>query len=134
MISPDGRWLAYISDESGTNEVYVRQFSGKGKWGISAQGGDRPVWSRNRHELFYRSGEGLMIVTYSAGAEIFMPGKPRLWTEKKDLGLFDLAPEGTRFVIVQSESSPAVQKSTTQVTFLLNFFDELRRRAPVRGK
>ena len=73
----------------------------------------------------------MMIVAYSAGAEMFMPGKPRLWTEKKDLGLFDLAPEGTRFVIVQSESSPAVQKSTTQVTFLLNFFDEIRRRIPL---
>src|SRR5262249_48758082 len=56
MFSPDGRWIAYYSDESGNYEVYVRPFPGPGgKWQISTTGGTYPVWSRTRHELLYRT-------------------------------------------------------------------------------
>jgi WD40-like Beta Propeller Repeat len=129
-ISPDGRWLAYQSDESGGNEVYVRPFPGPGgRWQISTGGGDRPVWSRKSQELFYRSNEGMMVAGYTTNGEAFLRSKPRLWVAKADLGnFFDLAPDGKRFVVVQPEVSE--KKGPQHVMFLLNFFDELRRRAP----
>lgn len=62
-ISPDGRWLAYVSNESGRDEVYVQAFPGPGgKWQISSDGGSEPVWSRDGRELFFRSGEKMMVV------------------------------------------------------------------------
>jgi eukaryotic-like serine/threonine-protein kinase len=130
MISPDGRWLSYHSNESGRYEVYVRPFPGPGgKWQISTGGGDSPVWSKKTPELFYRSGEGIMVASYAADGEAFVAGKRQVWAGKKDLGpYFDLAPDGKRFVVVQPEAPE--QKGPQHVTFLLNFFDELRRRAP----
>ncbi len=70
-FSPDGRWLAYHSDESGKNEVYVRAFpppsAGQGgKWQISNSGGSAPEWSRNGHDLLYLSGDQIMAVSYTA--------------------------------------------------------------------
>jgi len=130
MISPDGRWLAYHSNESGRDEVYVRPFLGPGgKWQISIGGGDTPVWSKKAPELFYRSGEGMMAASYTANGEAFVAGKPRLWVGKKDLGqAFDLAPDGKHFAVLQAEVSE--QKGPQHVTFLLNFFDYLRQRVP----
>jgi serine/threonine-protein kinase len=134
MISPDGRWLAYGSNESGRYEVYVRRFPNPGgKWLVSTGGGIYPVWSKKEPELYYRTGEGMMAVRYNGNGEPFDAGKPRLWAEKKDLSQwYDSAPDGKRFVVIQSEV--AEQKGPVHVMFLQNFFDELRRRAPVGGK
>ena len=134
MISPDGRWVAYQSDESRSTEIYVRKFPGTGgKWQISTGGGDSPVWSKNGHELFYRTREGIMAASYTVNGEAFVAGKPRLWAAKKDLGrFFDPSPDGKRFAIVQDEAPD--QRSSNHVTFLQNFHDELRRRAPVERK
>jgi serine/threonine-protein kinase len=134
MISPDGRWLAYESNESGRNEIYVQPFpEPRGKWQISTEGGDRPVWSKKEPELLYRSSEGVMAASYTAGGEAFAANKPRLWAAKKDLEpYFDLAPDGKRMAVIQAEGS---QKSRPeQVMLLENFFDELRRRAPAGSK
>jgi Tol biopolymer transport system component len=129
MISPDGRWLAYVSDESGAAEIYVRPFPETGgKWQVSAGGGRSPVWSKKAPELFYQSPQGMMVASYTTNGGAFVASKPNLWAEKKGLGLdFDLAPDGKRFAVVQAETEP---RGTAQVTFLFNFFDELRRRAP----
>ena len=71
----------------------------------------------------------MMAASYTANGEAFTPSKPRLWAAKKDLPTyFDLAPDGKRFAVSQAEASE--QKNATHVTFLLNFFDELRRRVP----
>ena len=76
-FSPDGRWLAYVSNESGRNEIHVRPFPGPGeKVTISAEGGNEPVWSRNGRELFYRSGDAMMAVDIVTGP-VFAAGKPR---------------------------------------------------------
>ena len=132
IISPDGHWMAYSSDESGRQELYVRPFPGPGaKWQISTAGGDKPLWSRKAPELFYRSGEGLMVATYSANGGTFVASKPRLWAAKKDIDFFDLAPDGKRFAVMQGEGPEEI--TPTQVTFLLNFFDELRRRVPAKN-
>jgi Tol biopolymer transport system component/DNA-binding winged helix-turn-helix (wHTH) protein len=130
MISPDGRWLAYESNESGRSEVYVQPFPrATGKWQVSVGGGDRPVWSRKAQELFYRNSDGIMVASYSVRGLAFVVNKPRLWTAKKDLGMyFDLAPDGKRFVIVKGGEPQ--KSSSEQVMLLENFFDELRRRAP----
>ena len=70
-FSPDGRWLAYVSDESGRPEVYVREYPGPGrKWSISTEGGSQPVWSPAGGELFYREGTRLMVVTMETEPDV----------------------------------------------------------------
>ncbi len=68
-ISPDGRWMAYTSDESGKYEIYVRPFPevNKGRWQVSTSGGDTPLWSPNGRELFYRNGDSVVAVAVEAG-------------------------------------------------------------------
>lgn len=134
-FSPDGRWLAYSSNESGKYEVYVRAFPDKGgKWQISNAGGISPVWSRNGHELFFRNEDNrIMVATYGAKTDSFVPEKPRLWSDKRlaDLGPtrgtnFDLAPDGKRVAALVPVETP----QQSHVTFLLNFADELQRKVP----
>jgi Tol biopolymer transport system component len=133
VISPDGHWLAYYSDESGNNEVYVRRFLGPGgKWRVSTGSGDSAVWSRKKQELFYGGPEGVMVASYTVKEGEFVASKPKLWAAQKDLGPFDLSPDGQRFVVSQEETSE--RNTPKQLMFLLNFSDELRRRAPAGGK
>ncbi|HYW42455.1 MAG TPA: protein kinase [Bryobacteraceae bacterium] len=137
-FSPDGRWLAYVSNESGRNEVYVRAFpppaSGQGgKWQVSNGGGTVARWSRNGRELIYLAGEQVMAVTYSVNGDSFVPEKPRVWIEKlagTSSNSFDLAPDGKRVLVLTPPGTPEAPKTVHEVTFLLNFFDELRRRVP----
>jgi len=141
-FSPDGRWLAYASDESGNSEVYVRAFpppaSGQGgQWQISNSGGTAPRWSRNGRELIYQAGDQLMTVSYSVKGDTFVAEKPRVWIDKLGTGArlaWDLAPDGKRVVVLTPVGTPEAPKADHEVTFLLNFFDELRRRAPVGSK
>src|ERR1700682_74645 len=103
-FSPDGRWLAYASDESGAYQVYVRAFPDKGgKWQISNSGGVYPVFSRNGRELFFRTEDNrIMVAAYTGKGDSFAADKPRVWSEKKiaDSGLngmnYDVAPDGKR--------------------------------------
>jgi serine/threonine-protein kinase len=141
-FSPDGQWIAYRSNESGVDEIYVRAFPDKGgKWLISNNGGVVAVWSRNGHELFYRTvDQHIMVVPYAVTADVFVPDKPRLWTETRlaDVPLvgrnLDIAPDGKRFVALMPVSAPDEQKSQSHVFFLQNFADELRRRAGAPGE
>jgi Tol biopolymer transport system component len=136
-FSPDGHWLAYQSDESGVLEVYVRPFPGPGgKWQVSTGGGLYPMWSRNGKELFYRTEDSkIMVLTYTASGDSFHADKPQLWSpgqfSERGLGNynFDLHPDGKRFAVLKSpgaEQAAAVNK----VSFIFNFFDELRRKVP----
>jgi len=137
MFSPDGRWIAYQSNESGTDEVFVRPFppaAGKGgRWQISNSGGIAPQWSPNGREIVYRAGNQIMSVGYTANGDAFLAEKPRVWMSKLAAGaMFDLAPDGKRIAaLVPTVLTDATQAEHT-VVFLQNFFDELRRRAPVR--
>jgi len=144
-FSPDGRWLAYGSTESGTEEVYVRPFrspsAGQAKeaaqpgsrWQISA-GGAFPVWSRNGRELFYKARDRrIMVAGYTTSGDSFVAGKPRVWSEIRlrnegRYSTYDVAPEGQRIAAVAVEEPGTEQKPVTQVNFLLNFLDELERR------
>jgi serine/threonine-protein kinase len=133
-LSADGRWLAYTSNEAGTNEVYVRPFPGPGaERRISTGGGTFPVWSRSARELFFIGSDMRIIVaSYTANGDTFVPGKPRVWSEKRLLGLpygtLDLAPDGKHFAVILYADGAA--ETQPQLTILLNFFDELRRRVP----
>ena len=118
-----------MSDETGTDQVYARSFPASGgKWPVSTSGGSNPVWAKNGQELFYRSGEGMMVVGYKVTGAAFEPASPRLWAAKNDLNQwFDLSPDGKRFMIVEIDTTN--ESPSTPVTLVLNFFEELRRRA-----
>jgi Tol biopolymer transport system component len=142
-FSPDGRWIAYASNESGRYEVYVRPYpggapSGSVKWQISTGGGRFPIWSRDGRELFYEAlDDRIMVSTYSAKGESFAADKPHLWSDTQILNPLnitlwnlDLAPGGKRFAVLPRPEATGEQKGSVHVTVLLNFFDELRRRVP----
>ena len=135
-FSIDGRWLAYTSDESGTFEVYVRPFPGPGgRWQISTGGGRLPLWSRDGRELLFQTLDGrVMAAGFTAKGDSFAAGKVRVWAETRlrIIGLlptYDLAPDGKRLAAFVSDDASG-EKPLTHLTFLLHFFDELRRRAP----
>jgi Tol biopolymer transport system component/predicted Ser/Thr protein kinase len=136
-FSSDGRWLAYTSNESGSYQVYVRAFPDKGgKWQISNAGGAYPVWSRKGQELFFRTLDNqIMVAGYRVNGDSFAPEKPRVWSEKLLANFpvgnpsFDVAPDGKRVVALMPAEGPDAQEH--HVIFLQNFYDELRRRAPV---
>ena len=139
-FSPDGRWLAYASDESGTLEVYVRMFPGPGgRWQVSSSGGRLPVWSGDGRELLFQTpGQRVMAVSYSARGDSFTVRQPRVWAETRLLASrgntantynYDLAPDGKRLAAIVADEQ-GVGKPVTHLTFLLNFLDELRRKAP----
>jgi Tol biopolymer transport system component len=137
-FSSDGRWLAYADAESGSYEVYVRAFPDKGtRWLISNGGGTIPVWSKNGRELFYRTEDSrIMVTTYTVKGDTFVAGKPRVWSERRlaNTGLtpnFDLAPDGKRFVVLMAPEGAEPTEVPSHVTLMMNFFDELRRIAPV---
>jgi serine/threonine-protein kinase len=135
-FSPDGRWIAYRSDESGTNEIYVRPFPpGGGWWQISSGGGAYPFWSKNGRKLFYETTDHrIMVVDYTMSGDSFRPGKPRLWSDTQiffpGASNLDLAPDGKRFAILALPEAPSGEKGSVHITMLLNFFDELKRRIP----
>jgi len=138
-ISPDGRWLAYNSDESaGRADVYVTPFSpgstaAGGKWQVSSEGGVNPVWSRDGRELFYRSADRhVMVAGYLVRGLSFLSVQPRSWAARRlgvagGLPSFDVVPDGSRVVgIFESEES----NPETHLRVLLNVAEELRRRVP----
>ena len=128
-FSPDGRWLAYMSIESGRDEVYVRRYPAAGeKLQISTEGGSCPRWARNGQELFYRNGDKMMAVPISTEPE-FSAGKPKILFEGRflsDYGSYDVAPDGERFVMVQEERESAPR----QIHVVLNWHQELKRLVP----
>ena len=138
MFSPDGRWIAYMSNESGRYEVHVRPFPGPGgQRQISTGGGASPRWSRTRHELFYGSPDGhIMVTPYTVDGDSFRAEKSRLWSDARYVTRsrrrsFDLHPDGDRFALAKAVDTPTAA-THDHVTFILNFFDELRRIAPVK--
>jgi len=134
VFSPDGRLLAYVSDESGRDEVYVRPFPGQGsKWQISNEGGRQPVWARTGREIFYRNGDKMMAVAVET-EPTFRAGKPALLFEGQFLGSgsqfhqYDVSLDGQRFVMVQ------VAKHSTQIHIVQNWFEELKERLPTHPR
>ena len=137
-FAPDGRWLAYHSNETGRSEVYVRPFPGPGgKWQISTGGGRYAAWSRTGKELFYQVDDGsIWVATYIVEGDSFRAEKPRAWSPERVLPLaaviraFDLHPDGQRLAVLKAaEEQTAARRD--HLVVIQNFFDELRRVAPV---
>jgi len=136
-FSPDGKWIAYSSNESGVDDIFVRPFPGPGgKWRVSTGGGKFPTWSHTGRDLFYFSlGAGrIMVANYTLQGDSFSATKPRVWSDRQVLlpnfiRVLDLHPEGKRFAVFPR---PEIEeaKGNLHVTFLLNFSDELHRRSP----
>ena len=139
MFSPDGRWIAYQSNDSGRYEVYVRAFPDRhGKQQISKDRGLYPAWSHNGRELFFISPPNgvLMAASYQVRGDSFAAEKPRVWFGKPiptfgPTMSYDPAPDGKRIVALTPADTP--EEPHGRVTFLLNFFDELRRRVPLNA-
>jgi serine/threonine-protein kinase len=134
-FSPDGRWVVYISDESGRMEVYVQPFPGPGgKIQISTEGGFAPTWTSGGREILYREGKKVMVVSVAAGPELRV-SKPRLLFESPYLLLggsnfaFDVTPDGQRLVMLKSN----IESVPTRIHVILNWAEELKRRVPVPG-
>ncbi len=135
MFSPDGRWLAYVSDESGRFEIYVQPYPGPGgKWQISTEGGSEPLWKRDGQELFYRNGEQMMAVDITTQPS-FSPGTPNLLFEGEYFANggvrranYDVTPDGQRFVMIKAAEKDEGQKS--KINVVLNWFEELKRLVP----
>jgi len=129
MFSPDGRWLAYESDESGQFEIYVQPYPGaEERWPISTNGGLFPVWSRDGSELFYQQGNQMMVVAIR-DEPTFTAEKPRLLFEIPYIGggsdSFDVSLDGQRFVMAKQSETSAIQ-----IHVVLNWFEELKRLVP----
>ena len=131
-FSPDGRWLAYSSNETGQDEIYVRPFPDPGgKSLISSGGGTIPIWSENGRELFYLSPtRQIMVATYSAEGESFEASKPGLWSEVRIAArpfdrVYDLHPDGERFAVLMA-AQEQVEEKRDHVVLILNFFELLR--------
>ena len=132
MFSPDGRRLAYVSNESGRLEVYVQPYPGPGgKWQISTEGGTEPVWARNG-ELFYRNGNEMMAAEITT-EPTFSAGTPRLLFEGNyqssggALAQYNVTSDGQRFLMIQPVEP---EQPATQIHVVLNWFEELKQRVP----
>jgi Tol biopolymer transport system component len=137
-FSPDGHWLAYVSDESGRNEIYVQPYPGPGgKWQISTDGGTEPVWNPNGRELFYRTVDKMMAVDIVTQPSFSM-GKPQMLFAERylptpgSLPNYDVSPDGQRFLMVKPVEQ--AQAAPTQINVVLNWFEELKRRVPAGTK
>jgi serine/threonine-protein kinase len=132
VFSPDGRRIAYVSNETGQNEVYVRPFPGPGPvTSISIDGGSEPVWSAGGDELFYRHGDALMKVSirYSPRFEV---GRPAAALEEPLLPVsggnasYDVRPDGSRFLMLR----PPAGGSVDELRLVVNWGEALERLAP----
>ncbi len=134
-LSPDSRWLAYVSDESGRPEVYVRPFpdSDKGQWQISGGGGSEPLWAHSGRELFYRNGENeLVAVQVSVDSSFAWDRQEVLFSASEFFTrnghpLYDVGPDDDRFIMLRSSG-----QGSWELILVQNFFEDLRQLVPIR--
>ena len=138
-FSPDGRWIAYMSNESGRMEIYVRPYPGPGgKWQVSTSGGILPHWTKGGRELIYTEDPArnrFLAVPVSPQGDTFQAGKPELLFEGNfqwlgDNPHFDVSRDGKQFIVFQGEGPAADQTDLSHLTFIFNWFDQVRRLAP----
>lgn len=134
-FSPDGRWVAYTSNESGREEVYVQPFPGPGgKWMISIDGGSSPRWSRNGRELFYLNGDKMMSAAVETKPTFKAATPTLLFQNGSYIGLrnYDVARDGEHFVMIARQDDP--NATPNELNLVLNWTEELKRRAPAEKK
>jgi len=134
-FSPDGKWLAYVSNESGRDEVYVVPYPGRqGKRTISTEGGREPVWSHDGRELFYRQGDRMLVVAIDHGPP-FSAARPQVVFEGRyEVGVagnpdWDISPDSQRFLMIQRGDASA----PTRLHVILDWLDSLEGLSPTGG-
>jgi Tol biopolymer transport system component len=131
-ISPDGHWIAYTSDESGRDEVYVQSYPQSGaKFQISIDGGGEPVWSRAGHELFYRRGDAMIGVKVTLAPSFSASTPEQLFRgqfvpTRRGEAAYDISQDGTRFLMVKRDTA----SSPTQIHVVMNFLYDLKGSTP----
>ena len=140
QISSDGKWMAYMSNESGQGEIYVRPFPevDKGRWQVSTSGGESPLWSPDGRELFYLVGDSFMAVAVET-EPTFSAGKPRILfrgpyiTGYGENFPWDISPDGKRFLLMKQSTVDASTEVTPRPTINIvqNWFEELKQRVSV---
>ena len=144
-FSPDGRWLAYASDESGRSEAYVQPYPGPGPpQQVSTDGGIGPAWSRDGRELFYTTNQSfggqatltkMMVVPVSL-RPTFTAGTPRMLFQGRygataGIRAYDVTPDGRRFLMVQQKERPPV--TAADMILVQNWVEELKSRVPAKS-
>ncbi|MBI2535514.1 MAG: PD40 domain-containing protein [Gemmatimonadetes bacterium] len=127
-LSPDGRWLAYVSDESGQPQIYVRPFPGSGgRWQVSTEGGQEPIWARSGRELLYRGAEGIVSVRVGTSPAFSVEGREVLFPDPLLRLAFhanwDVHPDGQRFLM----RAPAGESRPTPATVVVNWMAGLKK-------
>jgi len=138
-IAPNGRYLAYQSNESGRSEIYVRPFPrvNDGRWQVSTNGGTKPVWARNGRELFYLDAENaLTAVPVQTSTTAFAAGHPRkmfattyAWLLSYNAHPYDVSPDNQRFLMIQ-ETATDRNVAPGGMVVVLNWFEELKAKLP----
>ena len=138
VISPDGKWLAYQSNESGRDEIYVRPFPdvNTGRWQVSTEGGTRPVWARNGRELFYYLPPGVVMSATVSADTGFASSVPRAVLKGNYLSpnagrMYDVSPDGQRFLMMKDAELKDGATAAPQLVVVQNWFQELERLVPV---
>jgi len=139
VFSPDGRWLAYVSTESGESQVYIRSIDPSGqRYQVSNSGGNEIVWPRRGHELFYRRGDSVIAVDVMTEPQ-FSVGRPRqlfdrhyerstaLWAN------YDVSSDGRRLLMMKPRDESG-RGETAEIYVTLNWFEELNRRLPAKSR
>ncbi len=135
-LSPDGRWLAYESDETGQNEIYLRPFpdTEAGKWTVSTGGGVMPKWAHSGRELFYVNADDEMVAaqiqmgptpTVSERTVLFEMGADIMFRQTEQYALYDVAPDDSRFLMLRRVGG---NEATTELILVQNFTEELAER------
>ena len=134
-LSPDGRWLAYESNETGRNEIFVRPFPnvGDGKWQVSTAGGRMPLWARSGRELFFMNERRELVAQSVVAQATFQRGEQRVlftigpeYTLSEHYTPFDISPDGQRFIMVRSVGSATDRGALRQLILVENWVEELR--------
>ena len=126
-LSPDGRWLAYVANESGRAEVYVRPYPGPGgRWQVSLDGGTEPIWSPAGNEIFYRAGDAMIAAAVRVQPGFEITGRTKLFSAEYETANFldqnyGVAPDGKSFFMLQR-----VVGTQQALVVTLNWFDQLR--------
>jgi serine/threonine protein kinase len=148
-VSPDGRWMAYQSNESGREEIYVRPFPdvNKGRWQVSTNGGNTPLWSPDGQELYYRNGDATLAVAVET-EPTFNPGNPEVlfrgtYYSPSALQVtftpWDISPDGKRFLMIkesettggESTAEESAAEGPRKIIIVTNWNEELKQRVPV---
>jgi Tol biopolymer transport system component len=144
-ISPDRRWMAYTSTESGQYEVWVSRYPDvdKGRWKISKGGGNSPLWAPDGRALFYRNEDDVVMVLIDSAASGFSMGTPKSLFKGQyirssmsigsyeQLRTWDISPDGRRFLMIK-EDDVVAGRGLRKINVILNWLEDVRQKAPVK--